>query len=240
MMRPTLDQVRHGPARDHDRIPKDATENRVLPVAFDVDGTVVDSLSGAMAAAADILELFGIAVTIADRNEMRALFGRSALVGRFGEAGVPISLIHPLLMRVRGLAEPPPVFEGLNQVIEDVAHATGEPPMFFTAGFADSAVLALAVSGVRRASVSGREAGSKTEQLGKWAASRPGARYVCDTVTDVNRCREVQVQAVGVAWGYDRLDDLERAGALPVRTIADLRSVLLEPIVKEIHESDRT
>jgi phosphoglycolate phosphatase-like HAD superfamily hydrolase len=215
--------------------------NDVLPVAFDVDGTVVDSFGGAMAAAADILGLFGSPVCITDRNAMRGFFGRAALAARFGEAGVSISLIHPLLMRIRGLAAPAPVFEGLKEVIEDVAHATGEPPTFFTAGYADSAGAALVAAGIRRARVSGREAGSKTEQLAQWAATRPGARYVCDTVTDVNRCRAVGVQAVGVAWGYDALPDLERAGALPVRTITDLRSVLLDPIAKkESHETDRT
>lgn len=211
------------------------------PVAFDVDGTVVDSFARAMAAAEDILVLFGTTVSISERAAMRGLFGRSALVDQFGEAGIPISLVHPLLMRVRGLVDPPPVFDGLKDVIECVATATDEPPTFFTAGYADSAEVALATAGVGRARVSGREAGSKTQQLARWAATRPGARYVCDTVTDVNRCRAVGIQAVGVAWGYDALPDLERAGALPVRTVTDLRSVLLNPIEKkESDETDRT
>ncbi|QXF84281.1 HAD family hydrolase (plasmid) [Rhodococcus pyridinivorans] len=212
-----------------------------LSVAFDVDGTVVDSLAGARGAAEDILELFGVSVCIVDRTTMHKHFGRAALIKQFGESGIPISLIHPLLMRVRTLVDPPRVFDGLKDVIECVATATGELPTFFTAGYSDAAKEALAAAGIGPAQVSGREAGSKTEQLARWAATRPGARYVCDTVTDVNRCRAAGVQAVGVAWGYDALTDLKRAGALPVRSPTDLLSVLLDPIEKkENHATDRT
>jgi phosphoglycolate phosphatase len=206
---------------------------RVLPVAFDVDGTVVDSFLGAMAAAEDILALLGRAVLITNRATMREHFGRSALLERYGEAGLQVLLLHPVVMRVRGMADPPPVFSGMTEIVAEVARATGEPPTFFTAGFRDSAFAALSAAGVRDPRVTGREAGSKTEQLVQWAAGRPGARYVCDTRTDVNRCRDAGLQAVGVAWGYDDLADLERAGALPVRNVADLRAVLLEPIMKE-------
>ncbi|MCK5927779.1 MAG: hypothetical protein KAG80_06230 [Nocardioides sp.] len=202
-------------------------ERHVLAVAFDVDGTIVDNFAQACGVAQDILALFGSEVVITDRPTMREQFGRAALTSRYGHAGVPISLIHPLLMRTRSLAAPPPVFAGLVPLIDEVSAATGEPPTFFTAGYADSARSVLAAAGLRAANISGREDGSKTEQLTRWAAAHPGGRYVCDTVTDVRRCRVAGLQPVGVAWGYDPVADLAGAGAVATRTVADLRSVLL-------------
>jgi phosphoglycolate phosphatase-like HAD superfamily hydrolase len=195
-----------------------------MTAAFDFDGTIVDTLPEAMRVAADILSLFGERVCFERRDEMKAQFDLTSLVTRFGAQGFAVSQMHPIVMRERlRTTRGARAFPGMDQLLKDLER----PATIITAGYASTASCVLDGLGIPIAEVIGREAGSKTEALARWASTIADPLFVCDTVTDVMRCLKVGVPSVAVEWGYDDASELLAAGCGRfVRSAAELREAL--------------
>jgi phosphoglycolate phosphatase-like HAD superfamily hydrolase len=175
---------------------------RMDTVFFDADGVLIDSSLLAWSAARELLSLFGKAPCINNSAEYKRHFGRDAQVRLAGEEGASaLRAMHRVLMlhrcdRIRPFAD-----------VVDVANTLSIPAVIVTGAYAVGIRRTLGTSAANFRDIFGREHGSKTELLARFAKGR-NEIYICDTVKDVMLCRHLRIRCVAVTWGYDTADDL--------------------------------
>lgn len=205
------------------RFVKNLSEDGVSAIVFDADGVVVDTLSLAMQAQHEILALLGVDVHIRNRQDMKREFGDASLNNRYGEKGAfTVKTLHPLVMRQRLIEAGDQTF----RAVVDVVCQRGRKPTIVTASFAEGISSALGPHRRCFGSILGRELGRKIDLMQQLKDEIGRYVYVCDTTRDVERCLQVDVPSVGVAWGYDAEADLRAAGCTStLREPAELHSL---------------
>ena len=179
--------------------------NGISALAWDADGTIINSFPVAAAAYEDIAELFGPRPKIGTAEDRIAAWRSIPRADTTGTDGRPIlPALHRMLMRDRA-----PAMKLFDNVIGVVGRLITRPALI-TASYAETAQTALKKHTDLFASIHGCEEGPK-EQLMMEAAAAGVECYVCDTARDVERCRQVGVHSIGVTWGFDGVRRLTSA-----------------------------
>lgn len=175
---------------------------RIETVFFDADGVLIDSSRLAWSAARELLSHFGKAPYINNGGDYKRHFGRDAQIRLAGEHGASaLRAMHRVLMlhrcdRIRPFAD-----------VVDVANTLTIPAAIVTGAYAAGIRRTLGTTAANFRDIFGREHGSKTELLARFATGG-NEIYICDTVKDVMLCQRLRIRCVAVTWGYDTAGDL--------------------------------
>lgn len=175
----------------------------------DVDGVVLDSYRSHLRATAGLLTLMGDDRPLASRDDERRRFSMATLSERY-DPHVASALISARPALMAATIESTPIVKGVIEALTSVSL----PTILVTAGYA-AAVRERLGNQVRHfVGVLGCETGPKADLLGSFASAARG--YVCDTVSDVRKCRGLGIRAIGVTWGFDSRVELLESGAYRV------------------------
>ena len=222
----------------------DTVIRRFRGVAFDLDGTLMDTLPGIADSVNDLLAEAGLRQLSRDQIELFVGDGAPTLIRRSLEAagGTPETAPVPDLVAEYGrrLAETPPgddhVYPGVAETLSALGQAgikiavcTNKPEL--------PAIAALEAVGIDRL-VDALVAGDTLPQrkpdaaplltvLSRLGVSTDHAAMVGDSANDVRTARAAGVPAVAVAYGYPRMP-LEQLGAdLIIDRFDDLPAALI-------------
>lgn len=200
-------------------------------IFFDLDGTLTDSGEGIINCAQLALEHFGLPVP--DRETMRVFVG-PPLRDSFVKFGVPVDKAEEAVAVYRsryvpiGMFEntPYPGIEALLQKLCAQGHklyvATSKPESMAVA-ILEKFGLAPYFTIICGATLDGsRDEKSKViayllEQIG----GSDSAIMVGDTAFDVLGAKAHEIPAIGVAWGYGKVEDMVSAGARAIAYTMD-------------------
>lgn len=206
-------------------------------IFFDLDGTLTDSGEGIINCAQLALEHFGLPVP--DRETMRVFVG-PPLRDSFVKFGVPVDKAEEAVAVYRsryvpiGMFEntPYPGIEALLQKLCAQGHklyvATSKPESMAVA-ILEKFGLAPYFAIICGATLDGsRDEKSKViayllEQIG----GSDSAIMVGDTAFDVLGAKAHEIPAIGVAWGYGKVEDMVSAGARAIAYTMDELFILL-------------
>lgn len=195
-------------------------------ILFDLDGTLTDSGEGIINCATLALEHFGLPVP--DRNTMRVFVG-PPLRDTFLQFGVREADIEEAIAVFRGRYSKVGKFEnipyaGIREMLEALQAAghrlfvaTSKPEMlakeilakFDLAGYFEQ-ICGATLDGSRDSKA------SVIAYLLEQAGDVQNAVMVGDTAFDVIGAKEHGIPAVGVAWGYGLVAEMEQAGAMAI------------------------
>ena len=208
-------------------------------ILFDLDGTLTDSGEGIINCAVMTLERFGL--PIPSREEMRVFVG-PPLAKSFIDHGVPADRTDEAIAVYRSRYLPIGTFEnypyeGIEKVLKkltengfDLYIATSKPET--------TAVEVLEHFGLAKyfrlicgATMDGTR-GSKEDVIRYRLELNGGAEnaiMVGDTEFDVIGAKAHGIPTVGVAWGYGKVEDMLRAGAIAIAaTPEELLTILVK------------
>ena len=207
-------------------------------VLFDLDGTLTDSGEGIINCATLALEHFGLPVP--DRNAMRVFVG-PPLRDTFLQFGVREADVEEAIAVFRGRYAKVGKFEnvpyaGIRELLEALQAAghrlfvaTSKPEIlakeilakFDLAGYFEC-ICGATLDGSRDSKA------SVIAYLLELTGGVQNAIMVGDTAFDVIGAKEHGIPAVGVAWGYGSVAEMEQAGAMAIaKDPQQLREILL-------------
>lgn len=207
-------------------------------VLVDLDGTLIDSISGITASIAVAFRRCGLPVPTP--TELRTFIGPPIYDGLRAH-GVPEDRLDEVVRAYRedfgatGMHDAT-VFDGIPGLLADLRSAgcrlvvaTSKPEVFAVPICADLG-LTPHLDGVFGAPLD--ESGTKADVIARALAAEPGpvsaALMVGDREHDVHGARENGIDCVGVTWGYAAPGELTTAGAaVIVDTVEDLRRTVL-------------
>lgn len=209
-------------------------------ILFDLDGTLTDSGEGIMNCAQLALEHFGL--PIPSRKEMRVFVG-PPLQDTFVKFGVPADKTDEAIAVYRSRYIPIGKYEntpypGIPELLENlVAHghrlyvATSKPE-FMSVDILEHFGLAKYFTRICGASMD-QSRSTKADVIAYLLEETGEAGnmiMVGDTAFDVIGAAVHGIPAIGVSWGYGKVEDMEKAGAV---AIAHSTQELLELLEKE-------
>lgn len=209
-------------------------------ILFDLDGTLTDSGEGIMNCAQLALEHFGL--PIPSREEMRVFVG-PPLQDTFVKFGVPADKTDEAIAVYRSRYIPIGKYEntpypGIPELLENlVAHghrlyvATSKPE-FMSVDILEHFGLAKYFTRICGASMD-QSRSTKADVIAYLLEETGEAGnmiMVGDTAFDVIGAAVHGIPAIGVSWGYGKVEDMEKAGAV---AIAHSTQELLELLEKE-------
>ena len=189
-------------------------------VIWDADGVLIDSRQVAWDSAREIVSLFHPVAQINTREDYLSHFSiqrQIALVGE--EESKTLRAMHRLLMRHRSER---------SKVIEEViriARLLTIPSVIVTSAFAEGIRRILGVNVQIFEDISGREIDRKSDLLPHTAAKSRSV-YITDSGKDIETCHAINLDSVGVGWGYYAFDEIEAANpTFSVSTPHELRKL---------------
>lgn len=209
-------------------------------ILFDLDGTLTDSGEGIMNCAQLALEHFGL--PIPSREEMRVFVG-PPLQDTFVKFGVPADKTDEAIAVYRSRYIPIGKYEntpypGIPELLENlVAHghrlyvATSKPE-FMSVDILEHFGLAKYFTRICGASMD-QSRSTKADVIGyllEETGEEGNMIMVGDTAFDVIGAAVHGIPAIGVSWGYGKVEDMEKAGAVAT---AHSTQELLELLEKE-------
>jgi len=214
-------------------------------VVFDLDGTLVDSLTDIAASANDALvEAYGepARLPIAD---VRGFVGRGArqliesCVAAVGRPKEEVDRVFDRFMAIYGsrLTENTRLYEGLDDALEKIRASAELAVLTNKPGEMSRAIVRdLGLASRFRAVIGGDDLPTRKpdpEGLLKIlsdAGVRPEeAALVGDSAVDVRTARHAGIRAVGVLWGYDRTGVLSEGADVTVARPGELAGALFRP-----------
>lgn len=207
-------------------------------VLLDLDGTLIDSISGITASIAVAFRRCSLPVPTS--TELRTFIGPPIYDGLRAH-GVPEDRLDEVVRAYRedfgatGMHDAT-VFDGVPELLADLRSAgcrlvvaTSKPEVFAVPICADLGLAPL-VDGVFGAPID--ESGTKAGVIGRALAAEPtapsAALMVGDREHDVHGARVHGIDCVGVTWGYAVPGELAAAGAaVVVDTVQELRRTVL-------------
>lgn len=206
----------------------------VQAVIFDMDGTILDTLTDLMSSLNETLEAFGMEQATREETRMRVGNGVNKLI----ERSVPEDTDPELLARIqtkfrevyqRRCEETTAPFPGIIRMLDDVADAGIACAVI--SNKADSAVQKLAeeVFGGRFAIAVGEREGYPLKPAGdamiavmtEMGVDPDKVLYVGDSDTDIEFAANAGVAFAGCAWGYRGTDFLLDHGATRILDTPD-------------------
>ncbi len=207
-------------------------------VFFDLDGTLTDSGEGIINCAALALEHFGLPVP--DRQTMRVFVG-PPLDQTFRQFGVPADKTDEAIAVYRSRYvpigkfenEPYPGIEKLLKTLQSHGHrlfvATSKPE-----GMSVEILEKFGLAGYFEKICGATLDGSRSEKadviayLLQQVGSLENTVMVGDTAFDVIGAASHGIPTIGVAWGYGKVADMEKAGAAAIAETMDQLLELIE------------
>lgn len=197
-------------------------------ILFDLDGTLTDSGEGIMNCAAPALEHFGI--PIPQRDALRVFVG-PPLHDTFRQFGVPEDQVDEAIRIYRSRYVPIGKFEntpypGIRELLEKL-RAQGHRLFVATSKPEDMSVEILEHFDLARffdriCGASLDRSRSSKDAVIAYLLQQHGAGeqmvMVGDTVFDILGAAAHGIPAVGVAWGYGSVEEMEKAGAAAIAT----------------------
>ena len=208
-------------------------------ILFDLDGTLTDSGEGIMGCAEKALRHFGI--TPPNRDAMRSFVG-PPLLDSFVKFGVSPDLAEEAVRVYRQFYVPEGMFqnypypgiEDLLKKLQKDGHtlfvATAKPE-HMSVTILEHFGLSKYFKGIYGALIDGLP-DTKASVIARILEDYPNSTDVIlvgDTVTDVKGAAVHNIPTVGVSWGYGKVADMERAGAV---AIVDTMDELYEYLTK--------
>lgn len=209
-------------------------------ILFDLDGTLTDSGMGIMNCAELALRHFGLPVP--EREEMRTFVG-PPLDHTFIKFGVPADRVSEAIdvYRSRYIPigkfenDPYPGIEDLLKTLKAQGHrlyvATSKPEEM-SVDILEHFSLAHYFDRICGASMdrSRMEKADVIRYLLDLVGDTGNAIMVGDTAFDVRGAKVHGIPTIGVAWGYGKVEDMQKAGAI---AIAETMEELLELLTKD-------
>lgn len=197
-------------------------------ILFDLDGTLTDSGEGIINCAAPALEHFGI--PIPQRDALRVFVG-PPLHDTFRQFGVPEDQVDEAIRIYRSRYVPIGKFEntpypGIRELLEKL-RAQGHRLFVATSKPEDMSVEILEHFDLARffdriCGASLDRSRSSKDAVIAYLLQQHGAGeqmvMVGDTVFDILGAAAHGIPAVGVAWGYGSVEEMEKAGAAAIAT----------------------
>ena len=209
-------------------------------ILFDLDGTLTDSGMGIMNCAELALRHFGLPVP--EREEMRTFVG-PPLDHTFMKFGVPADRVSEAIAVYRSRYVPIGKFEndpypGIEELLKTLK-ARGHRLYVATSKPEEMSIEILEHFGL--AQYFDRICGASLDRtrmenadviryLLDLVGDAENAIMVGDTAFDVIGAKQHGIPAIGVAWGYGKVEDMQEAGAI---AIADTMEELLELLTKD-------
>lgn len=195
-------------------------------ILFDLDGTLTDSGEGIINCASLALQHFGIDVP--ERETMRQFVG-PPLVDSFAKFGVPADQVDEAVNVYRSRYVPigkyenrpyPGIYELLENLLAQghklyVATAKPEDMSLDILNHFDLAKYFTMICGASLDTSRNTKAAVIAYLLEK-AGRDDSAVMVGDTAFDVLGAKEHGIPTIGVAWGYGKVEDMEKAGAVGI------------------------
>lgn len=195
-------------------------------ILFDLDGTLTDSGEGIINCASFALEHFGLAVP--DRNAMRVFVG-PPLRDTFIRFGVPADLAEEAIAVFRSRYLPIGIYENTPYPgVHDLLHRLQSEGCRLFVATSKPESMALSVLNrfdlaryfevIAGATLDGArdEKSQVIDYLLSLVGKQADAVMVGDTVFDVIGASEHGIPTIGVAWGYGKPEDMQKAGAIAV------------------------
>lgn len=212
-------------------------------VAFDLDGTLIDSIGDIAASANDsLVEAYGESARL-PKERVKSFVGRGArqlierCVDAVGSKPEDVSRIFDRFMTIYGsrLTETTRLYAGMSEALDRIGAEARMAVLTNKPGSMSRAIVnGLGLAERFIAVIGGDDLASKKpdpEGLLKLAAEagvRPGeTALVGDSAIDMRTARGAGALAVGVLWGYDREGALSEGPDLTVNSPQDLAPLLL-------------
>ena len=208
-------------------------------ILFDLDGTLTDSGEGIINCSILALEHFGL--PIPSREEMRVFVG-PPLAESFVNHGVPADKAEEAVAVFRSRYVPIGIFEnrpydGIRELLQSlcesghklyIATSKPEPMAIKVLEHFDLAKYFTAICG---ATLSGDRVNKEDviAYLLKESGEKDNMVMVGDTKFDIIGAKHHGIPAIGVSWGYGKVEDMVAAGAA---AIADTPEQLLSLLVE--------
>lgn len=208
-------------------------------ILFDLDGTLTDSAEGIINSVTLALEHFNIPVP--DREAMRVFIG-PPLIPMFIKHGIPEDKANEALQVFRGRYTivgkyentPYPGILSLLQHLKEAGHkllvATSKPESQ-AKDILEHFQLAPYFDIICGASLDETRATKEDviEYLLSQYSSADNMVMVGDTVYDITGAKAHGIPAIGVAWGYGNVAEMEKAGAIAIAHSVQQLQDLLNP-----------
>lgn len=175
----------------------------------DVDGVLFSSYRSHLRVTEGLLALIGDERRLTGRPDERQRFGLVALTEQYGPSVADALLsARPALMAAS--IDATPVVTDMVEVLASIEL----PTVLITAGHAGAVRRRLGDLARHFEAILGCEDGPKQHLLAHFCSV--AVAYVCDTMSDVRKCRAIGIPAFGVSWGFDSREELITAGAVCV------------------------
>ena len=175
-------------------------------IGFDADGVLLDSRDQAFKVATGIRALLGANGELAEQGDFGLLFGVEALAELVGHHRADALRATHRLAMLRAAGQILRLEDTLAVVARQVM-----PCVVITAAYAEGVSIALGHHARIFQSITGFEAGRKSEIMATFASRL--RVYVTDSISDLRICQRLGVPTIAVAGGYDKAEDLSAAGA---------------------------
>jgi len=187
-------------------------------IIFDFDGVLADTLSDMLHFAQEVCDELGVRHVVKQADLSTLEIMSFATYGRNCE--VPEHLINDFvrgcLKRFAEKKSPPDIFEGLVEVVKElaaknsIAIVTGNTTQNVNAFLIEHG-LSEHIRAVYGVDIPGSKAEKILQAQNQFAAGNEAVYMVGDSVSDIRAAREAGVQSIAVSWGHQSMEMLINA-----------------------------